>query len=46
MKKVSPKIVSLAMLIISILVAGGLGIRTAIAPPGGGASEELDPTGG
>ncbi|HUT82567.1 MAG TPA: hypothetical protein VMZ29_15325 [Candidatus Bathyarchaeia archaeon] len=46
MKKLSPKIVTLAIMILSFVAAGGIGIRHAIAPPGGSVGEELTPTGG
>jgi hypothetical protein len=46
MKKVSPRIVALAVLLLSFIAAGGVGIHKAIAPGGGGFEEETNPTGG
>ncbi|MBN1329929.1 MAG: hypothetical protein JXA54_10695 [Candidatus Heimdallarchaeota archaeon] len=46
MKKLSTKIVTLAIMILSFIAASGIGIRHAIAPPGGSIGEELEPTGG
>lgn len=50
MKKLHPRIITLAMILLSLLVAGGFAAKEAIAPSGGGTSggwdEEIDPTGG
>jgi len=46
MKKVSPKIVSLAILLLSFIALGGVGIHKAVAPGGGGFEEEINPSGG
>jgi hypothetical protein len=42
MKKVSPKIVSLAILLLSFIALGGVGIHKAVAPGGGGFEEEIN----
>ena len=46
MKKVSPKIVSLAILLLSCIALGGVGIHKAVAPGGGGFEEEINGSGG
>ena len=46
MKKISPKIVTLALLLLSFIAAGGIGIHKAMAPGTGGVDEEFEPTGG
>lgn len=45
-KKINPKIVSLAILLLSFIVLGGIGIHKAVAPGGGGFEEEINPSGG
>jgi hypothetical protein len=46
MKKISPKIVTLALLLLSFIAAGGVGIHKAIAPGGGGFEDDPDGNGG
>lgn len=41
-KKINPKIVSLAILLLSFIAIGGVGIHKAIAPGGGGFDEEIN----
>ena len=49
MKKINPRILSIAMILLSLLVAGGFAAKEAIAPSGGGSTgswePELDPPG-
>jgi hypothetical protein len=45
-KKLNPKLVALAFLLLSFVAAGGIGIHKAVAPGGGGFEEETNPTGG
>jgi len=49
MKKISPKLLSITMILLSLLISGGFLAKNAIAPSGGGTSggfeEEVDPTG-
>ncbi len=49
MKKISPKVLSIALVLLSLLISGGFLAKNAIAPSGGGTSggwdEEFDPTG-
>jgi hypothetical protein len=45
-KKINPKIVTLAILVLSFIAAGGISIHKAIAPSGGGFEEEINPNGG
>jgi hypothetical protein len=45
-KKINPKIVSLAILLLSFIAIGGIGIHKAIAPGGGGFEEEINGSGG
>ncbi len=45
-KKINPKIVSLAVLLLSFIALGGIGIHKAVAPGGGGFEEEINPSGG
>ncbi len=50
MKKLNPRIISIAMILLTLLVSGGFIAKEAIAPSGGGTTggwdEEFDPTGG
>ena len=50
MKKLNPRVISIAMILLTLLAAGGFAEKEAIAPSGGGTSgawdEELDPAGG
>ena len=50
MKKISPKLLTIAMILLSLLATGGFLAKNAIAPSGGGATggfeEEIDPPGG
>jgi len=49
MKKISPKLISIAMILLSLLATGGFLAKNVIAPSGGGTSggwdEEFDPAG-
>ena len=49
MKKINPRIISVAVILLSLLAAGGFAAKEAIAPSGGGTSgswdEEFDPAG-
>jgi hypothetical protein len=40
MKKVNPKIVALAIVILSFVAAGGIAAKNAIAPPGVGQGDQ------
>lgn len=50
MKKINPRIVTVVMVMLSILIAGGFAAKEVICPSGGGATggfeEEIDPPGG
>ena len=46
MKKLNPKIIAIAMIMLSLLVTGSFVAKDALAPPAGGWDEEFDPTGG
>ena len=50
MKKLNPRVISIAMILLSLLAAGGFAAKEAIAPSGGGTTgsieEEFDPAGG
>ena len=46
MKKLNPRIISIAMVLLSLLAAGGFAAKEAMAPASGGWDEEFDPTGG
>jgi len=46
MKKISPKIITIAIMILSLITAGGLGIKSAIAPNGGSIGPSDGGTGG
>ncbi|MFW9922948.1 MAG: hypothetical protein ACFFDW_06625 [Candidatus Thorarchaeota archaeon] len=46
MKKFSPRIVALALLVLTFLTAGGIAVHEGIAPPSGGISPGDDGTGG
>ena len=46
MKKISPKIVALAIMILSFVGLGAFGVHKAVAPSGGGVEQEWDPSGG
>lgn len=43
MKKINPRIVTLAIMILSFVAVGGFVAKTAIAPQGGGSGWEPDP---
>ena len=46
-KKINPKIVALALLILSFLAAGGVAVKESIAPGGGGIEPDpVPPIGG
>lgn len=45
-KKINPKIVSLAILLLSFIAIGDIGIHKAVAPGGGGFEEEINPDNG
>ncbi|MHA1156517.1 MAG: hypothetical protein ACTSQK_10460 [Candidatus Heimdallarchaeota archaeon] len=49
MKKISPKVISIALVILSLLATGGFLAKNVIGPSGGGTSggfeEETDPSG-
>ena len=46
MKKINPRIISVAVILLSLLAAGGFAAKEAMAPASGGWEEELEPTGG
>ncbi|NPD90584.1 MAG: hypothetical protein HGN29_17875 [Asgard group archaeon] len=46
MKKVNPKIVALAIMILSFVAAGGIAAKNAIGPSGFGQGDESDGGGG
>ena len=46
MKKVNPRIVALAIMILSFVAAGGIAAKTAIAPSGFGQGDEGSGGGG
>ena len=45
-KKLNPKVVTLAFIVLSMLVACGFAVRNVVAPGGGGVEGEFEPTGG
>ncbi|HUU79714.1 MAG TPA: hypothetical protein VMX55_15345 [candidate division Zixibacteria bacterium] len=45
MKKVNTKFVTIAMLLLTFLAAGGIYAKEAIAPGGGGFAPDVDPDG-
>jgi len=50
MKKINPRIVTVVMVMLSILIAGSFAAKEIIGPSGGGSTggfeEEIDPNGG
>ena len=50
MKKINPRIISIALVLLSLLFAGGFAAKEIIGPSGGGSTggieEEIDPNGG
>ncbi|MHA1211350.1 MAG: hypothetical protein ACTSSH_02710 [Candidatus Heimdallarchaeota archaeon] len=46
MKKISPKIITVAIMILSLIAAGGLGIRSVVSPNGGSIGPSDPGTGG
>ena len=45
MKKISPKVISMALLILTLITAGGISVNQAIAPGNGAIGPDPNPSG-